>query len=486
MSARAAASLAAAFCGMLQLQAASAATSLTPAATPADKASDAQAYDVYKQLIEINTTDSVGNVTTAAEAMAKRFLDAGFPAADVFVGGMNDRKKNVVVRLHGTGRHKPVLLIGHLDVVEARREDWTTDPFKLVEKDGYFYGRGTLDMKDGDAVMVSALLRMKREGFHPSRDIIVALTADEEGGCCNGVNWLIRNHRELVDAEFVLNQDDWSVLTEHGVPRVAELTATEKLYADYQLITTNKGGHSSLPTPDNAIYELAQDLLKVASYHFPFELNSITRAYFEQLANAVATGAQAADMRAMLGLPPDIAAVARLSADPEYASMMHTTCVATRIEGGHANNALPQRAQAVVNCRILPGHSQEEVRRQLLGLLADPRVTVRYVADDGEIFDQASDRRALPPPPLRPEVMKPLTALVAATWPGVKLVPSMSTGASDAVYTNAAGLPTYTFGGVTVERDDVRAHGRDERLSVAAFYTWNRFFYRYLRAVTAN
>jgi acetylornithine deacetylase/succinyl-diaminopimelate desuccinylase-like protein len=224
----------------------------------------------------------------------------------------------------------------------------------------------------------------------------------------------------------------------------------------------------------------------VANYHFPFELNSITRAYFEQLANGIVSGEQAAEMRALLGSPPDMAAVARLSADPEYASTMHTTCVATRIEGGHANNALPQRAQANVNCRILPGHSQEEVRRQLIDLLADPQLTVRYVADNGEITDTASERRALPPPPLRADVMKPLEALVAATWPGVKLVPTMSVGASDAIYTNAAGLPTYTFGGVTVDRDDIRAHGRDERLSVAAFYTWNRFFYRYVKAVTAN
>jgi acetylornithine deacetylase/succinyl-diaminopimelate desuccinylase-like protein len=471
---------------LLIVLAAGTAFAANPAATPADKAADTLAHDIYQQLIEINTTDSVGNVSTAAEAMAKRFRDAGFAPADVFVGGASDRKKNVVVRLHGTGRRKPVLLIGHLDVVEAKREDWSTDPFKLIEKDGYFYGRGTLDMKDGDAVMVSALLRMKQEGFRPSRDIIVALTADEEGGCCNGVNWLINNHRELIDAEFVLNQDDWSVLAEHGVPRVAQLIATEKLYADYQLITTNKGGHSSRPTPDNAIYELAQDLLKVANYHFPFELNSITRAYFEQLANGIVSGEQAAEMRALLGSPPDMAAVARLSADPEYASTMHTTCVATRIEGGHANNALPQRAQANVNCRILPGHSQEEVRRQLIDLLADPQLTVRYVADNGEITDTASERRALPPPPLRADVMKPLEALVAATWPGVKLVPTMSVGASDAIYTNAAGLPTYTFGGVTVDRDDIRAHGRDERLSVAAFYTWNRFFYRYVKAVTAN
>jgi len=467
------------------LMAADAGNGEAAALSAADRQADALAHDIFKQLIEINTTDSVGNVTTAAEAMAKRFRDAGFPPADMFVGGPNERKKNVVVRLHGTGRHRPVLLIGHLDVVEARREDWSTDPFKLVEKDGFFYGRGTSDMKDGDAIMATAVLRLKQEGYRPSRDIILALTADEEGGCCNGPNWLLKNYRDLIDAEFVLNHDGNSVMSAHGVPQVFQLGATEKLYADYQLEATNKGGHSSLPRPDNAIYELAQGLLRIGQYQFPFELNNVTRAYFTRMATIVG-GATGADMRAIVPTPPDPRALERLSRDVTYGSIMRTTCVATRLEGGHANNALPQRAQAVVNCRILPGHSQEEVRQDLIRILTDPRITVRYIADDGKVTDRATDRRGYPPPPLMPEVMKPLEAVVAATWPGLPVVPYMDAGASDAIYTTAAGMPTYGIAGIAIDADDIRMHGRDERVGVASFYTGNEFFYRFLRAVTAN
>jgi len=451
----------------------------------AEQASDRQAREIFRQLIEINTTDSVGNVTTAAEAMAQRLRAAGFPDADVFVGGPNDRKKNVVVRLHGSGKHKPVLLIGHLDVVEARHEDWTTDPFAFKEQDGYFYGRGTQDMKDGDAIMVATLLRMKKEGVRPSRDIVLALTVDEEGGCCNGVDWLLKNHRELIDAEFVLNHDGASVMSEHGVPQVFELGATEKVYGDYELLVTNKGGHSSLPRPDNAIYALSQGLLRIGGYQFPFELNNVTRAYFERMAQIVG-GQTGADMRAITRTPPDPSAVERLSRDPTYGSVMRTTCVATRLEGGHANNALPQRATAVVNCRILPGHSQEEVRQDLIRVLADPQITVHYVADNGKVLDTAPDRKGFPPPPLSPLVMKPLESTVASMWPGLKVVPMMSAGASDAIYTSAAGLPTYGVAGIAIDRDDVRMHGRDERVGVQSFDTGNEFFYRYLKALTAQ
>ncbi len=453
-------------------------------AVPADQAANTLAHDIFKQLIEINTTDSVGNVTAAAEAMAQRFRDGGFAAADVTVLGSNERKKNLVVRLHGTGRHRPVLLIGHLDVVEARREDWSTDPFQLVEKDGYFYGRGTLDMKDGDAIMSTALLRMKQEGLRPSRDIILALTADEEGGCCNGVDWLLKNHRELVDAEFVINHDDLTLVSEHGIPQELKLTATEKLYADYQLAVTNKGGHSSQPRPDNAINELAAGLMRIAGFRFPFELNSVTRGYFEQLAAAGVP--QAADMRAILGDPPDPTAIERLSAEPAWGALVRTTCVATRLDAGHANNALPQSARANINCRILPGHSQEEIRRQLIAVLADPQITVRYVADNGEVREKGSERRALPPPPLLPQVVKPLESVAGTMWPALKIIPSMSAGASDGVYTSAAGMPTYCVSGVAVDRDDDREHGRDERVRVSSFYTGNEFFYRYLKAVTAR
>jgi acetylornithine deacetylase/succinyl-diaminopimelate desuccinylase-like protein len=453
----------------------------------ADAAADQLAHDIFKQLIGINTTDSVGNVTTAAEAMAQRFLAAGFPAGDVVVAGPQERKKNLVVRLHGTGQHKPVLLIGHLDVVEARREDWSTDPFALIEKDGYFYGRGVLDMKSGDAIMAAALVRMKQEGYRPSRDIILALTADEEGGCCNGVEWLMRNHRPLLDAEFVLNHDGvvgYSISSEHGVPQQFALSATEKVYGDYQLTVTNRGGHSSLPRPDNAIYELAAGLLEIGRYSFPFELNDITRGYFERMAT-VGRGQTAADMRAITRTPPDAQTVARLSRDPELNAMMRTTCVATRLEGGHANNALPQRAQAVVNCRILPGHSREEVRQELIRVLNDPAITVRYLADDGAISDTAPEQRALPPSPLLPQVLEPLESTVAALWPGLPVVPFMNASATDGIYTRAAGLPTYGVAGIAVDRDDMRAHGRDERVRVTSFYKGNEFFYRYLKSLTA-
>jgi acetylornithine deacetylase/succinyl-diaminopimelate desuccinylase-like protein len=465
------------------------AVTASPAAAPAAPSTeatyDALAQEIFKQLIEIDTSDSTGNVTTAAEALAQRFRAAGFPAADMALLGPNDRKKNLVVRLHGTGAHQPLLLIGHLDVVEAKRADWTTDPYKLVEKDGFYYGRGTIDMKDGDAVMAAALIRMKKEGLPPSRDIIAAFTADEEGGCCNGVSWLLKNHRASVDAEFVLNQDDWSVMSEHGVPRVARLIASEKLYSDYQLIVTNRGGHSSVPRPDNAIYELARVLTRLARFQFPFELNGVNRSYFEQLAE-VSTGQEAEDMRALLKTPPDAQAIARLSTSPDNYSVTRTTCVATRLAGGHANNALPQRAEAVVNCRIFPGHSKEEIRQTLIKVLNDPHVTVRYVADDGSISDRAPEERAVAPSPLRPDVMQALTTLSKSAWPQAKVIPFLDPGASDAKYTIAAGLPTYTFGGVAVDRDDVRAHGQDERLAVAEFYKWNRFFYRYVTELTAR
>ena len=405
--------------------------------------------------------------------------------SDIHVLGPNDRKKNLVVRLHGNGKHKPVLLIGHLDVVEARREDWTTDPFQFVEKDGYYYGRGTQDMKDGDAIMVTTLVRMKKEGYVPDRDIILALTADEEGGKSNGVDWLIKNHRELIDAEFVLNHDGGGITLDHGKPMLMELDASEKLYADFRLTSTNPGGHSSLPVPDNAIYHLANALVGIEHYQFPFELNNVTRSYYERMA-ASSSGERAADIRAILKTPPDMEAVARLSKDAIDNSTMHTTCVATRLSGGHANNALPQMAQANVNCRILPGHSAEEVRKALVQVVNDPKVTVEYVGPIGVASQQAAERVSYPPPPLRPEVMQALEKVTAEMWPGTPVIPSMSTGASDGVYTNAAGLPTYCISGEAIERTDIRAHGKDERIPVDSFYRAVEFYYRFLKTLTSS
>jgi acetylornithine deacetylase/succinyl-diaminopimelate desuccinylase-like protein len=450
-----------------------------------DDATRKLSHDIFKQLIEINTTDSVGNVTTASEAMAQRFRDAGFADADMQILGPNDRKKNLVVRLHGTGKHKPLLLIGHLDVVEAHREDWTTDPFVFVEKDGFYYGRGTQDMKSGDAIMATTLIRFKKDGFTPDRDIILALTADEEGGKSNGVDWLLKNHRELIDAEMVFNHDGGGILSDHGKPVMMTVDATEKLYADFQLSVTNPGGHSSLPRPDNAIYALANGLARLQSYHFPFELNEVTRAYYERMVK-VETPERAAEIKAMLKNPPDAAAVARLSQDPIDNSTIHTTCVATRLNAGHANNALPQRAEANVNCRIEPGHSSEEIRQQLIKILADPKIAVRYVDNFGNVSDSAPDRKSLPPPPLRRDVFAPLEKITSEMWPGTPVIPDMATGASDGVYTMMEGMPTYQISGTAVDRDDIRAHGQDERLGIESYYTGVDFYYRYLKAVTSQ
>ena len=449
-----------------------------------DDATRQLSHDIFKQLIEINTTDSVGNVSTASEAMAQRLRDAGFPDSDIQVLGPNDRKKNMVARLHGSGKHKPVLLIGHLDVVEARRDDWTTDPFQFVEKDGYFYGRGTQDMKDGDAIMVTTLIRMKKEGYVPDRDIILALTADEEGGKSNGVDWLLKNHRELIDAEYVLNHDGGGVMTDHGKAVMMSVDATEKLYADYQLTATNPGGHSSLPKPDNAIYHITDALGRLERYEFPIELNNVTRAYYEKM-STVETGQRAADMKALLKTPPDAAAAARLSQDPLDHSTMRTTCVATRLEAGHANNALPQMARANVNCRIAPGRSAEEIRQTLIGIFNDPKVSVKFVGNDYQVFDRAPDRKSFAPPALRPDVFQPLNRIVAEMWPGIPVVPTMSTGASDGIYTTAAGMPTYGIAGDAIDRNDIRAHGQDERLGAESFYTGVDFYYRFLKAVTS-
>lgn len=458
-----------------------------PAAHQSDAVTRATAHDIFKQLIEINTTDSIGSTTVAAQAMAKCLLDAGFPAADVVVIGPNDRKGNMVARYRGRAGTKlrPILIIGHLDVVEARREDWTTDPFKFVEQDGYYYGRGTQDMKEADAIAVTDLIRLKKEGFVPNRDIILALTADEEGGKSNGVDWLLQNHRDLIDAEFVLNPDSGGVSTDHGKPLTVEFEATEKLYGDYQVLATNPGGHSSLPKPDNAIYHVADALAVLERSPFPFELNAVTREYFGQMAK-IETGQTAADMRAILATPADPAAVQRLSQDALYNSTLRTTCVATMLSAGHAPNALPQRAEANVNCRIFPGHSQEDIRLALVHLFNDPKLTVRYRSDAGELTDHGSDRKAMVPPPLRTDVMDSLHKVAASLWPGAPVIPTMVTGSSDSIYTMNAGIPSYGISGIAIDRDDVRMHGKDERVRVDSYYTGVEFYYQFLKGLTTG
>jgi acetylornithine deacetylase/succinyl-diaminopimelate desuccinylase-like protein len=449
-----------------------------PARAQVDDATKKLARDIFKQLIEINTTDSVGNVTTAAEAMAQRLRDAGFPDSDIQVVGPNDRKKNMVARIHGAGTRKPILFICHLDVVEALREDWSFDPFTFLEKDGYFYGRGTEDVKDGDAFLVTTFMRLKKEGYKPAGDIILALTADEEGGASNGVDWLLKNRRDLIEAEFILNPDAGDFEMDKGKRLSVGIQASEKLYTDFVLEVHNKGGHSSLPVPDNAIYQLSDGLSRLGHYTFPFELNEVTRAYFTKEAD-LAGGKVGDDMKAIVKTPPDQDAIARLSKTPFYNSRMRTTCVATRLEAGHANNALPGYARAIVNCRILPGHPPAEIREQLAKILDEPAISITQQDNSG------LGPKANPPSPLRPDVMGALEKVASQMWPGVPVIPVMDAGASDGAISRAAGIPTYGVPGAFIDLNDDRSHGRDERLPVASFYEGVDFYYRFIKTLTS-
>jgi acetylornithine deacetylase/succinyl-diaminopimelate desuccinylase-like protein len=456
------------------------AQSALPAASAEDRA---LAREIFKELIEINTTDTPqGNVTTATAALQKRFLAAGFAPEEAQLLGPDARKMNLVVRLRAAAPAdaKPALFLGHIDVVQALRSDWTTDPFQFIEKDGYYYGRGTQDMKESDAALAAVFLRLHREGFHPRRDLILALTADEESGRFNGAAWLLREHRDLVDAAFVINPDAGGIELDHGRAVVADVEATEKIYADFQITASNPGGHSSRPRPDNAIYQLTAALDRLAAFSFPFEMNEVTRTYFANLA-AQESGQRAADLRAILATPPDASAVARLSADPSFNANFRTTCVATRLQAGQANNALAQSAQANVNCRIFPGHSPEEIRRQLIGILGDAKLTVQYVSDAGEVSAAAPARKAMVPPAPIQEVFEPLTRLTQAIWPGIPVTPVMENGASDSIYFAQAGIPCYGYSAIALERNDGRAHGQDERLPVDSYWKSLEFFYAFAK-----
>jgi acetylornithine deacetylase/succinyl-diaminopimelate desuccinylase-like protein len=433
------------------------------------------AREILAELIGINTTHDHGNTTPAAQAMARRLREAGFPDSDVKLVGPAERNQNIVARYRGTGKRRPILLLAHLDVVEALPADWTVDPFTLTERDGYFYGRGTSDIKDMAALFVAALIRLKHEGFAPDRDIILALTAGEEsGGDYNGVQWLLANRRDLIDAVYCINGDAGDPLERNGRPFARNVEASEKVYHDFEMVVTNPGGHSSLPTSDNAIYRLAAALTRLGAYAFPAKLNDITRTYLERAA-ATMTADVSGDMR--LAAQGDGAAQARLSAgSPFFNAQLRTTCVATRLEGGHANNALPQRARAVVNCRMLPGEQPDSVLATLRRVVAD--TAVRVSALDSAVPS--------PPSPLVPEVLEPVTRVSAGLWPGVPVIPNMETGASDGLYLRNAGMPVYGMSGVFLDADDIRAHGKDERIGVREYYAGAEFTYRLVKALAAT
>src|SRR5215469_18106265 len=442
-----------------------------PALTPSQQ----MARDIFKELIEINTTDTpAGNVTTAAEAMAARFRKAGFSEEDIHVLGPVPKKHNVVVRFRGrgAGKEKPILFLAHLDVVEALKQDWSPnlDPFKLTELDGYFYGRGTTDIKEGDTFLVTTFIRRKQEGWKPSRDLILALTADEEGGQYNGVQWLVQNHRDLIDAEYCVNTDAGDFAWQNGKRMLMGMQTSEKNYVDFQLEVKSNGGHSSRPIRDNAIYHLSAGLARLENFDFPVELNDTTRAFFDRTAS-LQDATTAADFRAVVKNGNDQVAVGRLSQSSYYNSLLRTTCVATRLEGGHANNALPQTARAIVNCRMLPADSLEQVKNTLVRVLADDRISVNVVGE------------AVPAPAsaLNPALMRKLEEMSVRLYSGIPVVPVMDTGASDGKYLRIGGIPTYGIPGAFVDVDDERAHGKDERIGVKDFYDGVEFYYLFIK-----
>ncbi len=438
------------------------------------------AHDVYKQLIEINTMDSVGSVTKAVDAMAARFRAAGFPAKDIHIltPPGHPTKANLIVRYHGTGTEKPLLLLAHLDVVAALRSDWTIDPFVFNERDGYYYGRGTSDDKAMASIFVANLLRDKAAGWKPHRDVILALTADEEGGNANGVDWLVTNHRELIDAAYALNEGGGGALRA-GKPFSNSVQAAEKVPVNFTITATNRGGHSSVPRPDNAIYELTHALVRLEQFKFPVQFNEVSRAFFTETA-ALETEKVGAAMRAIVANPADAAASDVLSADPRYNSMLRTTCVATRLAGGHAYNALPQTASANVNCRIVPTQTPAEVRATLARIFADTGVKITETV-------AIHEKSGAAPSPLTPELMNSVKEITHSMFgANVPVVPVMSTGATDGRFLRAAGIPTYGVSGIFGDPADSRAHGRDERLLVKSYYDGQEFLYRLVHALAGG
>lgn len=436
------------------------------------------ARDIFRELVEIKSTQSGVGSTPAAEAVARRLLAAGYPSPDVHIIGPSGRKQNLVVHLHGKTNAKPILLFVHLDVVEARKEDWSPDldPFRLVEHDGYFYGRGTQDIKDCVAILVTNFIRWKQEGWVPERDLILALTADEEDGDADGLQWLLQNHRDIIDAEYALNVDvdPADFRSKDGKPYFASIVVAEKKYTELELRSMNRGGHGSLPRKDNAIYDLVFALDRVRQFQFPASLSEITRAQFAAMAK-LESGQVAADMKAVAENPDDDA-IARLSQDPYYNALLRTTCVPTMIEGGHATNALPQSARAVLNCRLLPGQSKEDVLRRLVAAIGSSRIQATW---QFEVIDTPASK-------LRPDVVSTLENVTQQLWPGVIVIPLLDVGASDAVFLRSAGIPTYGVSGVFLDGDDVRAHGRDERIRVRDFYAGLEFYDRFVKALAGK
>jgi acetylornithine deacetylase/succinyl-diaminopimelate desuccinylase-like protein len=438
---------------------------------------DELAFSIFKELVEINTVTATGDTARAADAMAARLRAAGFPEADIHVLKPAPRKGNLVARYRGTGGGRPIMLLAHIDVVEAKREDWSMDPFKLVEQDGYYYGRGTGDDKFMAAAFVSSFVRYRKEGYKPARDLILVLETDEEtlDSESVGMRWLLANHRDLIDAEYALNEGG-GVALRGGKPYTVGVQTGEKLPAGFTLEVRSAGGHSSLPVKDNAITRLSQGLIKLGAYDFPVKWNETTRAYFTRSA-ALNDATRRADMLDVLKDPPEPQALQRLADVPNLNAQMRTTCVATMLEGGHAVNALPQMARATVNCRILPGESVADVHKTL----------IRVVGDDGIEVKLHGEPKASPASPLRPDVVQAIEQVSAGFWPGAIVLPTMSAGATTGNLLRSVGIPTYGHSGLAGHFEEPsRAHGKDERILVKSFYEGNEYLYRLVKRLAGG
>jgi acetylornithine deacetylase/succinyl-diaminopimelate desuccinylase-like protein len=430
---------------------------------------DSRARDLYRDLVNFPSSHDMGGTEAIAQYVGKAMLAGGFPAGDVHVLGPRPEIQGVVVRYRGRGEGRPVMLMAHLDVVEALREDWSMDPFTFVEKDGYFYGRGTSDNKAGDAVLIANFLRLKQEGYVPARDLIMVLSGDEET-LAESIKYLLKEHRDLVDAEFALNTDGGYIEYKDGAPNIFVIQGAEKVYLTYRLEVTNPGGHSSVPRSDNAIYALAEGLVKLGQYDFPVSLNDVTRSYFTESARfQVPQTAEA--MHALASDQATPAQLALLSGSPYYNALMRTTCVATQLHGGHAENALPQTAQAIVNCRVLPQDPPQQVEATLRKVLDNDQISLTA------IFPAV----ASPPSPMTPAIMELLGGVAGNMYPGLPVMGQMSTGATDGLHTRNAGIPTYGVSALGRAPEDSRAHGRDERVSVDAFYKSLEYWYELLK-----
>jgi len=430
--------------------------------------------DLFKQLVEINTTQSAGNTLEAAELVAAKLRQAGFSDEDIHVVKMTDRKANLVVRLRSPEpSYGPILLLSHIDVVEANPEDWSKDPFTFITDGDHYYGRGTMDDKNEAAIHIANLIRMKQQGYQPNRDIIVALTADEEGGPNNGVMYLLEHHRELVEADFVINEGGGGVI-EDGKFTIHAIESAQKIYQSFTLEVTNPGGHSSRPEKKNAIYQLARALLKIDDYQFPIELNETTRAYFAGTAQTRAEP-EASLMRGLLQTPPASNSIAHFETISSVNPLLRTTCIATQVEAGHAENALPQRAMAKVNCRLMPGSDATQIMTVLSDVIADNEVAI------GPVFEGLSSEAS----PLSSEIIDSVTAVTDEMWPGALVVPSMTTGATDALFFRNAGMPVYGVSGIFNTAGETRIHGRDERILIRSFHDGSVFLDRLVRMLTS-